>query len=94
MGIPTRGELEDMLNEGMSLYQISRKYNTTIKDIFHVMKKWNMVSQDTSLADYYSISRDDLKTMQIKEGKTKWQMAKELGYTQIRVARILQGRAI
>ena len=94
MSVPSRGELQDMLDDGISLYQISRKYDTTVKDIFHFMKKFELVSPDTTLGKYYHISKDDLREMQLKESKTKWQMAKELGYTQIRVVRILQGKAV
>ena len=83
---PTEEELRDMRDEGMSLYQISRIYNTTIEDIFLLENKHGMIPKTSSaLVEYYNISKEDLRSMYIDEHMEEWQIAEELGIRDIDV---------
>ena len=86
---PTEFELRNMIDEGMTLYQISRKYNTTIPVIFQLAKDYDMKAKSFKLKECYRINKEDLKSMYINEGMTQEQIAEELGYTQANVSIIL-----
>ena len=75
---PTKEELRDMLEKGMTLYQISRKYNTTIPVIFQLEKDYGMLHYTLSKV-YCNISKEDLESMYIGEHMTQQQIADEIG---------------
>ena len=79
---PTEEELRDMLEKGMSLYQISRKYNTTIPVIFQLEKDCGIIPKTFIMKKCYHISKEDLESMYIDERMTQWQIAEELGCSQ------------
>ena len=80
---PTKEELRDMIDKGMTLYQISRKYNTTIPEIFQLEKEYGLIPKTSILKKYYTISKEDLESMYINEGMVQERIAEELGYISI-----------
>ena len=82
---PTEEELRDMIDKGMTLYKISRKYGTTIPVIFQLEKEYGIRSQYDSLKRNYSISKEDLISMYIDEHMAQWQIAEELGCSQYHI---------
>ena len=77
---PTEKELRDMIDKGMTLYQISRKYNTTIPVIFQLEKDYDIRSQyDSPKMIYRNINKEDIEYMYIDEGMNQKQIAEELG---------------
>ena len=79
---PTKEELHDMLDEGMTLYQISRKYNTTIPVVFQLEKEYDIIPETFVLKKCYHISKEDLESMYIGEHMAQWQIAEEIGCSQ------------
>ena len=79
---PTKEELRDMIEKGMSLYKISRMYNTTIPVIFQLEKDYDIIPKTFILKKCYHISKEDLESMYIDERMTQWQIAEELGCSQ------------
>ena len=83
---PTEEELRNMIDKGMTLYQISRKYNTTIPVIFQLEKEYGIIFKTSVLRNYYTISKEyytyskeDIESMYIGEGMTQQQISQELG---------------
>ena len=79
MNKPTRNEISGMMNDGATMYQISRKYNLTIPALFKLSKSYGIIPRSSVLAEYYQISKGDLTSMCVDEKMTQWDIAREVG---------------
>ena len=87
---PTEYELRNMIEKGMTLYQISRNYDTTIPVIFKLEKEYGIISQYDSLKRDYNISKEDIESMYINEGMVQERIAEEIGCSKIHVSKMLE----
>ena len=75
---PSEEELRSIMDEGQTLYQISRQFNTTIPEIFKLGRSYGI----SFAYDHNNIpkpTKQDLESMYIVEGMTQKQIGKEFG---------------
>jgi len=86
-------ELHDMFKEGKTLYQISRKFNTTIKELFKLGRSYGIhFAYDHNHIPYPN--KQDLESMYTDEGMTQKQISREFDVDQGTVGRWIRNRNI
>jgi len=74
--MPSENDLRSMIDEGLTLYQISRKFNTTIKEVFKLGRSYGI----HFAYDHNHIpkpTKQDLESMYSDEGMLQRQIGKE-----------------